>query len=449
MPRPCPLPRSVVQALFAAAALWLGASVHAQAQAQADEAWNAHFQSTWVWQAKPAFSAAYSGPNSLSAAREKSYSFTATAAFGLRTWAGGELYFDPELVQGVPMSGLTGLGGLSNGELQKTAGSNPVLYKARLFLRQRFDLGGEIQAVASEAHQLAGQQAQRRLTLTVGNLAVSDLFDNNALAHDARTQFLNWALLTHGAYDFAADSRGYSVGAALAYDDDAWSVRAGRFAMPSESNGLTLDWALARHHGDQVELEHRYTVADRPGVARLLLFRNVARSASFADALRAGDTGQAAGPPDLAPVRRDQAKRGWGFALEQQLADGVSGFARIGASDGRTEPYAFAAIDRATSLGAVIQGQRWQRPADRAGFAWLRNGISREHQRFLAAGGLDFFLGDGALRYAAEQTLEAYYSLALSNRAWLSADAQRIRNPAYNADRGPVTIYAARLHLEY
>ena len=448
MTRPCPPLRLAVQALLSAAACCLGINAQAQAQAQAqavEEAWNAHFQSTWVWQAKPAFAAAYSGPNSLSAAREKSYSFTATAAFGLRTWPGGELYFDPELVQGVPMSGLTGLGGLSNGELQKTAGSNPVLYKARLFLRQRFDLGGEQQAVASDAHQLAGQQAQRRLTLTVGNLAVSDLFDNNALAHDARTQFLNWALLTHGAYDFAADSRGYSVGAALAYEDDAWSLRAGRFAMPIQSNGLALDWALARRHGDQVEVEHRFSVADRPGVARLLLFRNVARSASFADAL----AGQSAGAPDLAPVRRDQAKRGWGLALEQQLADGISGFARIGANDGRTEPYAFASIDRSASLGAVIQGQRWQRPGDRAGFAWLRNGISSPHQRFLAAGGVDYFLGDGALRYGAEQALEAYYSFALTPQLSLSADAQHIRNPAYNADRGPVTLYAVRMHLEF
>ena len=429
------LPRGAV--LGALAMLLAGAAF-----GEADERWNANFQSTWVWQTKPAFRAAYSGPNSLSAVREKSYSFTATAAFGWRAWPGGEIYFDPELVQGVPMSGLTGLGGLTNGELQKTAGSNPVLYKARLFLRQRFDLGGEAQAVASEFNQLAGSQSSRQLTLTIGNLAVSDLFDNNGLAHDARTQFLNWALLTHGAYDFAADSRGYSVGAAVACDDGDWSLRAGRFAMPRESNGLTLDWALARHHGDQLEVEHRHLVAERPGTARLLLFRNVARSASFADAQQAPQL-------DLAAVRRDQAKRGWGLALEQELGDGIGAFARVGANDGRTEPYAFAAIDRSVSAGAVVQGGHWQRPADRAGIAWLRNGLSGDHRRFLAAGGSDFFLGDGALRYASEQTLELYYSLALASRLWLSADAQHIRHPGYNADRGPVKVYSVRLHAEY
>ena len=445
MPRQSFASRLAVGALFAAASQLLASAAHADEE----ERWNAHFQSTWVWQAKPPFRAAYSGPNSLSAAREKSYSFTATAAFGLRAWAGGEIYFDPELVQGVPMSGLAGLGGLSNGELQKTAGSNPVLYKARLFLRQRWSLGGEMQALESEAHQLAGRQTQRRLTLTLGNLAVSDLFDNNGLAHDARTQFLNWALLTHGAYDFAADSRGYTVGAALAYDDGDWTLRGGRFAMPVESNGLDLDWALARRHGDQLELEHRHTLANRPGVARLLVFRNVANSGSFADALRASNTGPAPPVPDLAGVRRDQAKRGWGLALEQELADGVSAFARIGANDGRTEAYAFAAIDRSASLGAVIQGQRWGRPADQVGIAWLRNGLSGDHQRFLAAGGSDFFLGDGALRYAAEHGLEAYYSLALTPQLWLSADAQLIRNPAYNADRGPVKVYSLRVHAEF
>jgi hypothetical protein len=418
----------------------------AQTTTGAEEAWGLHGQATYVWQTKPAFRAAYSGTNSLKAQREKSYSFTATAAAGLRPWQGGELYLNAELVQGVPLSNLTGLGGLSNGELQKTAGSRAKLYRSRAFLRQSWGLGDEREALESDFNQLAGNQAARRVVLTAGNLAVSDIFDENRYAHDARTNFLNWAFLTHGHYDFAADSRGYSNGAALEWIDTGWALRGGRFAVPRESNGLVLDGRLGSRYGDQIELERQHSLGGREGKLRLLLFRNVAEMARLDDALAQGvATGSV---PRLDGVRRLQSKRGWGLALEQDISSGLGGFVRAGRNDGKTEVYSFASIDNAASAGLVWKGATWGRVGDEFGLALASQGLSPSHRRFLAASGSDFFIGDGALRYGRETIIEAVYTAAVAPRMWMAVDLQQIRNPAYNRDRGPVQLWALRLHAE-
>src|SRR5690349_1681951 len=209
-------------------------------QAANTEDCNAKFQATYVWQQKSSFPAAYSGAHSLSPNREDSYSFTMTAALGIRPWRGAELYFDPEVAQGVPLSGLTGLGGFTNGEIARTSGPNLKLYRARLFLRQTWNGGGGSERVDAEMNQLPGFAEKRRVVLTVGNLSVTDLFDDNAYGHDPRTQFLNWSIMTHGAFDFAADARGYTWGAALEWYRDDWTLRAGRFAQPRQPNQMEL-----------------------------------------------------------------------------------------------------------------------------------------------------------------------------------------------------------------
>lgn len=415
------------------------------------ERFNAKFQTTYIWQKKPAFSAAYSGVNSLQATAEKSYSFTTTAFLGWRLLDNTELYFNPEVVQGVPMSGLTGLGGLSNGELQKTAGSNPLLYRARLFVRHSWQTGAEQEAVASDLNQLAGMRSKNRWVLTAGNLAVSDIFDANAYAHDARSQLMNWSFLTHGAYDFAADSRGYSWGAALEYYADDWAVRAGRFMMPKQSNGLVLDRALGRHFGDQLEFEKSYALAGQPGKARLLLFRNRAIMGGFDDALVLAQAMPALGVPDVASVRQLRSKKGWGINLEQAINEQTGVFARWGKNDGASEAYAFAEIDQSLSFGGQIKGASWGRPQDTVALAYARNGLSASHRALLAAGGNGFFVGDGRLNYRPETIVEAYYSLGLEflQRSALTLGAQHISNPAYNADRGPVKVFSVRLHTEF
>lgn len=424
-----------------------GSMVSAHAEDVKEEAWNAHFQTTYIWQKKPSFSAAYSGLNSLKPQAEKSYSFSATAALGWRAWDGGELYLDPELVQGVPLSDLTGLGGMTNGEQQKTSGPNPKLYRARLFVRQTWQLGGDKAAVESDANQLAGMVDQRRIVVTAGNLAVIDLFDNSAFAHDPRTQFMNWSLLAHGAYDFAADARGYSWGAAIEYFYDDWVLRAGRFMQPAESNGLPLDKNIFKHYGDQIELEHAHTIGSQPGKLRVLAFRNKASMGSFRDAL--ADAPNNGGIPDVSRVRTERTKAGFGVNAEQNLAPDMGIFARASWNDGASETYAFSEIERSISAGTVAKGRAWNRNDDAVGIALVRNGLSSAHRDYLAAGGHGAFIGDGQLNYRPESIVEAYYSVNVAKNAWLTLDYQRIANPAYNADRGPVAVSSIRLHAQY
>ena len=419
----------------------------AHAEDVQDEAWNAHAQATYIWQDKPAFAAPYSGPNSLKAEHEKGYSFSATVAAGARPWPGGEVYLDAEAVQGVALSGLIGLAGMANAEQQKTSSTNPTLYRARLFLRQTIALGGARDAVESDAKQLAGMFDKRRVVLTFGNLAVIDIFDNSAFAHDARTQFMNWVLLAHGAYDFAADARGYSWGGAIEYYYDDWAVRAGRFMQPAESNGLPLDTRIMKHYGDQVEVEHGHMLADLPGKLRLLAFRNRAVMGAFRAAL--DDAAANGGAPDLARVRKEASKTGFGVGAEQKVTAELGLFARASRNDGATEAYAFTEIERSASAGAVPDGRRWGRDKDNVGVAVVRNGLSAAHRAYLEAGGLGAFIGDGRLNYRPESIGEAYYSAAIGARAALTFDVQRIRNPAYNADRGPVSVASLRLHAQY
>jgi high affinity Mn2+ porin len=433
--------------LVATTSALLAAPARAQDAAAAETA-GAKFQATYVWQGQPAFAAPYSGPNSLDPARGHSYSFSGTAFLGLRPWHGGELYVNPEVVQGIPLSRLLGLGGLTNGENQKSSGPNPVPYLARVFLRQTWDLGGTTDAVESAPNQLAGSVASRRVVLTAGKLSVIDVFDRNDVAADPRTRFLNWALLTYGAYDYAADARGYTWGAALEWIHDDWALRGGRFLVPVQPNGLALDWAAARHFGDQLELEHDHMLAGQPGKLRLLVFRNRARMSRYTDALAlATSTGAT---PDINAVRSgEQTKRGIGLALEQRAGADVSVFARLGRADGRTETYSFAEIDTSVSAGAVIRGTGWRRGDDTVGIAFARNGLSSAHRQYLAAGGLGAFIGDGALAYRSEQIVEAYYSLAAMKNAFVTLDWQHIVHPAYNADRGPVNVGSVRLHVEF
>ena len=418
--------------------------------AEIEEATQAKFQTTYVWQRKPAFPAAYSGTNSLSPDKERrSYTLSATAFLGTRIWQGGELYFNPEMIMSRSLSNLTGLGGLTNGENQKGGGADPTFYLARLFVRHTWGFGGDTDKIESAPNQLAGNKDKHRLVLTAGKLSLSDIFDNNSFAHDPRTQFLNWSLLTHGAFDFAADQRGYSIGAALEYYHDDWAFRAGRFEQPKESNGLPLDSQIMAHYGDQAEIEHAHEIAGQPGKLRLLAFRNRAKMGGFQDALDFWNAHGRLGVPDVGNVRKDQSKVGYGVNLEQNITPDIGLFARASRNDGGEETYAFAEIEQSFSSGILVKGSSWSRPDDTVGIAYAQNGLSSVHRQYLANGGLGFFIGDGNINYQPEKIFEGYYSLSVAKNAWFSFDYQHVDNPAYNADRGPVRIIGARLHLEY
>jgi len=429
------------------AAICLALAGVARGQDVQEEELGAKFQTTYVWQRKYPFGAAYTGPHSLTPDIEKSYSFTATAALGAQVWRGGEFYFDPEVAQGVPLSGLTGLGGFTNGEIARTSGPTPSWYAARLFLRQTWGLGGGREKIESDANQLAGSADRRRLVLTAGKLSVQDLFDDNAYSHDPRTQFLNWSLMTYGAWDYAADARGYSWGVALEYFDGDWALRGARFMMPKQSNGLALNPRIFQSFGDQIELEHSHTLGGQPGKLRLLAYRNQADMGGYRDSI--ADASASGGTPDLATSREKRVKYGFGVNLEQSLSPSVGVFARASWNNGEAETFAFTEIDRSISAGASIKGTAWGRSADSVGVALVKNGISGPHRDYLGDGGLGFFLGDGQLRYRSENIFETFYSFGVVKDFWVSLDFQRIFDPAYNADRGPASVASARLHYGF
>jgi high affinity Mn2+ porin len=412
------------------------------------ERWNAFFQSTYIWQRHPGFSAPYDGPNSLLSKSEDSYSLTATLFLGLRPWRGTEIFFNPEVSQAIEFSELHGLGGFSNGENQKFAEPTPTLYSARVFLRQTFNFGDATVETASGPNQFSDRVSRRRLVLTVGQMALIDIFDNNTYAHDSRTQFMNWVFLTHAASDYAADLRGYTWGLSVEYFHDDWAFRFGRFAQAKHSNGQAIDFKLWAHHGDNLEIEHSHSLFGRPGKLRIMGVRNFARMARFSDAIELAAAESK--PPTLADVRRNQAKYALGLAWEQSITPQIGVFGRLNWNDGRTETYAFTEVDRSYTIGAVSKGGYWRRPDDAFGFAMALNGISDSHRDYLARGGLGPFLGDGQLsHYGMERLLELYYSSALTRGLWASAGYQWIGNPGYNADRGPVSVFSIRAHVEF
>ncbi|MDE2585363.1 MAG: carbohydrate porin [Betaproteobacteria bacterium] len=410
----------------------------------------ARFQATYIWQKKPAMHADYSGPNSLNANQEKSYTATATAYLGFRPWQGGELYFNPEVTQGIPFSGLTGSAGFTNGELTRTAGVNPTLYRQRLFLRQTWSRGGGEEKVDGDLNQMAGTVDKNRFVLTVGNFSTLDVFDDNAYAKDPRVQFMNAGFMAPLAYDYAADARGFGWGFAGEWYQGDWVFRFGRMTGPGEPNMLPIDYQIGKHYGDQVEIERGYSLWGQPGKIRLLGWRNKANLASFNDALNYLRANPGADPQAIFFVRNsDKFKYGLGINLEQAITENLGFFLRVMETDGRTETYAFTETDGSLSTGFALKGATWGRANDTLGIGYLRNTLSVERRRYLEAGGISFFIGDGALNYRPEEIIETYYSFNVWKGVFLTADFQRMRNPAYNTDRGPANFAAVRFHAEF
>ena len=428
---------------MAGIAILLAAALTARAEESPLEV---HGQATYLRQWKPGFHSPYEGPNSLAGAKAASYSFTGTMFLGARLGSGWEAYFNPEFTQGVPFSQLKGVGGFTNGEIARTSGPDLIGYTARAFIRKTWNLAGDWEDQASESNQVKTRYTAERIVLTAGIVSVLDVFDTVDYSRDARTQFTNWASLTYGAWDFAADARGYTRGVALEYISPGWSLRAGRFAMPAESNGLNLDDHLGKHHGDMAELELPFKGIARGGVLRFLAFRNRAEMGAFRDALALGSaTGST---PDLTQVRRLQTKSGLGAGAQVELSENVGAYVRVAQNDGKTETFAFTEIDRSLAFGALAKGGAWGRAGDSAGAALYVNGLRAPHRDYLAAGGLGFFLGDGRLNYGSENIFETFYSLGLVKGAWASLGYQRIVHPGYNRDRGPVNFFGLRLHAE-
>ena len=411
------------------------------------------FQTTYVWQRKAAFDAPYAdGKNSLGSGLARSYTATETGSWGFRPWQGGEFYFNPEITQGVPFSGLAGAAAFTNGELTRTAGTEPHLYRQRLFLRQTWGFGGGEQKVDADLNQMAGLVDKNRVVLTVGNFSTLDVFDDNAYAKDPRTQFMNAGFMAPLAYDYAADARGFGYGFALEWYQDDWAYRIGRMTGPQTPNMLPTDYRIFKHYGDQVEVEHSHTLFDQPGKIRVLAWRDRANIASFSDALAYLQANPGADKQTIFDVRTgDKFKYGLGINLEQAISDDLGFFLRAMKADGKTETLAFTETDASLGTGIAWKGNTWGRAKDTIGLGYILNTISKDRRDYLEAGGISFFLGDGHpnFKYRPEQVFETYYSMNVWKDLYATLDYQHMMNPGYNADRGPVDFAAIRLHVEF
>ena len=413
--------------------------------------WSIHGQSTYIVQQKNNFYSSYNGQNSLLNATEgngeKSYTLSATLFLGAKLWQGGELFYNPEMFEGVPFGGqLTGLGGFQNGELQKGAFAPPVYYTARAFFRQIIGLGGEKQRSESGQNQLADNYDKNRIVISYGKFATLDFFDQNTYSHDPRTQFQNFALFSMGAYGYAADTKGFTYGAVLEWYQDDWIVKVARLAVPTIPNTEQLDYSLTSDYTNQIELTHEHNILGQRGAIRALIYQQHALMGTYQDALNVAQ--QTNTTPDVFSVRKTgQESLGYGINLEQAINHDVGLFARWSWNPGKTETQTLD-ISSSLSAGVSIKGTGWKRSEDTFGIGYAVNAISSSQINYLQQGGYTAFIGDGALNYKPEQILEAYYSAHVFKNLFLTADFQYISNPAYNSSRGPISFFGIRAHIE-
>jgi high affinity Mn2+ porin len=416
------------------------------AQSNIEERFAIHGQFTYVEQDTNSFRAPYAGANSLSPHKGRETT-DATLYLGARLWAGAEVWINPEIDQGFGLDNTLGVAGFPSAEAYKVGKNQPYLRLPRLFVRDTLDLAGDRETLEAEANQLGGDRSVNRWVFTVGKFGVGDIFDVNQYAHDPRGDFLNWAAVDAGSFDYAADAWGYTVGAAAEWYQGAWTTRIGVFDLSNVPNSVHLEPGF---HEFQVisELERRHTIGEHPGKVMLTVFDSRGRMGLLNSAVQLA---QAAGQPvDITAVRQYRSRLGASLNLEQQLAEDLGLFARVGKAAGNVESYEFTDIDRSVEAGLSLKGTVWHREQDTVGLAGIDNGISAARQRFLNAGGLGILVGDGQLPHPGpEEIIETYYDAAVFPHAHLTLDYQWIDHPAYNRDRGPVSAFAVRLHAQF
>jgi hypothetical protein len=412
------------------------------------ENWNLYYQATSVGDHHGTFNSPYEGPLSLHDTSESDVSLTTTLFFSLRLGQGTQVVFDPEIAGGRGFSGVNGLADSPNGELPRVEAATPKPYLARLWISHDFGFGDAVEHFESDDNQLAGDRPMTRFTVTAGRFSLSDYFDDNAYSHDPRSQFLAWGLMYNGAWDYPADTRGYTWGIVDEFHTKNWSLRYGISAEPRVANGPQFDRRLFVDHGQTFQEERRFSLGGHAGAVRWLQYLNRTRSGSYLEAVQlAEQTGSA---PSVQAIRRPGTlKYGTGINFDQELSRDVGVFSRLGWNDGKTEDFAFTAIDRLAEGGVSLKGTRWKRKDDVLATAFAAAGISGVHAEYLALGGLDFLIGDGRLNYAPEYLWESYYSARIMRGFYATFDVQHYNNPAYNHDRGPVLVESIRLHIEF
>ncbi|MBS1783409.1 MAG: carbohydrate porin [Bacteroidetes bacterium] len=406
-----------------------------------------HFQTTYVYQYKPQFRSPYESSNSLIGAEEHQNSLTSTLYLGARLWKGASIYINPELAGGSALSGAFGMGASSNGETFRVGNPAPTLFLGRAYLMQEFPLSSREEYNESDANQFQGMFPLDYFRIYVGKYALGDMFDNNSYSNSPRTQFLNWALMNNGAWDYAADVRGYTYAFTVELQQKSMNYKISLAAQPLEANGPKLNTNLEEANAINAEVSHSYKIGQRKGMVRLLGYRNAAYSGNYRLAMA-----QLPDTPNIVATRQFgvmRTKYGLGLNAEQEITNYIGAFARLGWNDGKNETWAFTEIDQTASLGISLNGEWWHRKEDGAGVAVIASGLSKDHRDYLADGGYGFVLGDSKLNYGSEFVAELYYSYKPSRLPiWFTGDYQFVQNPSFNKDRGPVNIFSLRLHVQ-
>jgi high affinity Mn2+ porin len=407
-------------------------------------------QANIILQWHGAFPAKYSGPNSLRPMAENGTSKVYTLYLGYELTPTTEVFLDVESAGGHGLSNSLGLAGITNLDVVRNTTLSQDPYVARIMLRQIIPLSDDrIESDRDEFH-LATSLPARRIEFRIGKFGMADFFDLNTWGSDSHLQFLNWTVDNNGAYDYAANTRGYTDGVILEYDDHWWTARFAEALMPKVANGINLDADIARARAENLELEARgKLIAHRAGTVRLLSYLNHADMGNYRDAVADYLDHETPTPEIIFTRREGRHKYGFGLNFEQAITSQVGVFGRLGWSDGRNESFAYTEDDRTLELGGFTMGGAWHRRNDRAGAVFVANGIVAAHQQYLALGGLGFLLGDGGLTYGPEKIFEGFYTAHLWRGFFASFDLQHINNPGYNQDRGPVTVPTMRFHVDF
>jgi high affinity Mn2+ porin len=418
--------------------------------------WSYHFQLTVIDQNHSGFKSAYRGMNSLADSVETgATSITTTLFLGRRLWKNAAIYVDPELSGGKGLSYALGVAGAMNGETYRIGDPAPALSIARTYLQQMIPLGSTGYEDRGDAvNQLGEKIPSNRIVLSAGKFSMSDFYDKNSYSHDPRSQFFNWSLMSNGAWDYPANTKGYTMGLVAEWINPKWELRISSVAVPKVANHPNMEYVFGKAHSETIEfLQNIHLVHNRPGKAAILFNYAASRAPSYQQGLTALQTGDT----DLLNVISGNGQNnGYGgkksgvcLNIEQELTDDLGFFARVGWNDGKYVSWAFTEIDQTISAGLSLKGSGWKRKDDVVGLAEAVNGISADHRAFLKAGGYGFIIGDGNLNYGHEAITEAYYNARVTKSFWLTLDYQLILNPGYNKDRqGPVHVFAFRGHIE-
>jgi high affinity Mn2+ porin len=411
-------------------------------------------QANIILQWHPSFPAQYTGTNSLTPGAQSATTHVLTLYTGYELSDTTEVFADAEYATGGGIGHAFGLAGYTNLDSVRTVQGTALStapYLARLMLRQIIPLTPERVKADRDALHLATSLPARRIEFRVGKFDVVDFFDVNSFGSDSHLQFMNWTVDNNGAYDYSANTRGYTDGAILEYDDHWFTARFAETLMPKIANGINLDADVARARAENLEFEARGNLfLHRAGVVRFLSYLNHANMGSYERAIDEYLASDKTSPPNIVATRRQgRHKYGFGLNFEQEIISQVSVFGRLGWSDGHNESFAYTEDDRTVEIGGFTRGSLWHRRNDRAGVAFVANGIVAAHQQYLALGGLGFLLGDGGLSYGPEKIVEGFYTAHLWRGFFASFDIQHINNPGYNMARGPVTVGAVRFHADF